>query len=364
MGKPLSAYLDLIRFSAAMVVFLGHLAGTRFTNGLFWQFSNYMDEAVTIFFVISGLVIGYVVLGRGESRDDYVVARVARIASVAIPALLATAVLDAAGRAIRPDAYSAIWGFSTEHAWLNYLGALLFLNRIWYADLPVGSNLPYWSLNFEVWYYVLFGIAAFARGRARWLWLLLAAAFCGPTILVLLPVWLLGVLAWRIVAARRLGPGAGLALFLGSLVAVVAYEAVGGRVALGLPDLPAVLNRPDALHDYVVGVLFAANLVGFAAAAPWLGRLIMPIAGPVRWAAGATFTIYLFHLPVAQFLTTILPWPPGHWAGRVVLLGGTLAILYAIAEVTERRKEAWRPLGVALLALLKAGRPAPRAGTP
>ncbi|MBO1079616.1 acyltransferase family protein [Roseomonas haemaphysalidis] len=365
MGKSLSAYLDLLRFLAAMIVFLGHLAGARFTAGIFWQLSNYMDEAVTIFFVISGFVIGYVVLGRGEDRDGFVVARVSRIVSVAIPALIATAFLDAAGQAIRPELYSADWGFSNEHPFLQYLGSLLFLNRIWHLNLDVGSNLPYWSLNYEVWYYILFGVAAFARSATRWIGVPIAAAICGPEILVLFPVWLFGVGAYAIVASNRIGPRTGMALFAMSIVAFITYDVAGGRAALGLPLIPGLVNRADALHDYVVGILFTANLIGFAASAPVLGRFILPISRPVRWAAGATFTIYLFHLPVAQFLTTILPWPPTSWATRIILLCGSTIILFLIAEVTERRKDDWRPVGVAVLSLIRGRRAAsPRADAP
>jgi peptidoglycan/LPS O-acetylase OafA/YrhL len=63
----------------------------------------------------------------------------------------------------------------------------------------------------------------------------------------------------------------------------------------------------------------------------------------------ATFTFYLFHLPVAQFLTTIVPWPPNAWATRIVMFPGTLAIVFLIASVTERRKEMWRK-GIGALA--------------
>ena len=54
------------------------------------------------------------------------------------------------------------------------------------------------------------------------------------------------------------------------------------------------------------------------------------------------FTIYLFHLPLTQFFSTVIPWPPTHWATRLVMFGGVLVLMFAIAEVTERRKEIWR----------------------
>jgi peptidoglycan/LPS O-acetylase OafA/YrhL len=360
MNRTLSIYLDLVRLSAALVVFVGHLAGERFTGGLFWQASLFMGEAVMIFFVISGFVIGYVVFERRESRDDYIVARIVRIASVAVPALVATLLLDQFGQALRPGAYAATWGFSDQSLWRQYLGGALFLNQLWYSDVPVGSNLPYWSLNFEVWYYVLFGIAAFATGTMRVLLLATAVLICGPTIMVLFPVWLMGLLAHRVCVSGRVGHRAGLALFLGSAALLVAY--LGSRAAglATLPQGPAMLNRPEILHEYLVAALFAVNLVGCAAAAPSLGRLLLPVARPIRWAAGATFTIYLFHLPLAQFMTTILPWPPESLLNRVVMLGSLLVLLYGIAAVTERRKDVWKPAAQMLLRLARTAMPGHR----
>ena len=74
------------------------------------------------------------------------------------------------------------------------------------AVLP-GGNIPFWSLNYEAWYYVLFGAALFLRGWRRTIAVVAAALLAGPKI-VLLPFWLMGLLAWRWRAAlpARHGP--------------------------------------------------------------------------------------------------------------------------------------------------------------
>ncbi|MGH7072336.1 MAG: acyltransferase family protein [Acetobacteraceae bacterium] len=111
MTREVSLYLDLLRFLAALTVFLGHVSGSRFTGGFLWQFGPYMGEAVTVFFVLSGFVIGYTTDRREKSAYSYAVARAARIYSVALPALVVTFTLDAIGRSIRPDLYSQSWGY-------------------------------------------------------------------------------------------------------------------------------------------------------------------------------------------------------------------------------------------------------------
>jgi hypothetical protein len=45
---------------------------------------------------------------------------------------------------------------------------------------------------------------------------------------------------------------------------------------------------------------------------------------------------------VAQFLTTLVPWAPHDIRTRVIMMVGTFIIIAALAEVTERRKNAWR----------------------
>jgi peptidoglycan/LPS O-acetylase OafA/YrhL len=342
LNRELSLYLDLWRFSAALVVFLGHVSGARFTGGLLWQLGPYMGQAVAIFFVLSGFVIGYAVDRREASARDYVVARAARIYSVALPALLLTFALDAVGRMTRPDLYSIDWGYVADgRAWQFFCG-LLFINQIWSWNVSPGSNLPYWSMGFEVWYYVLFGIAVFAPRPWRVPALLVVLLFVGPRIASLFPLWLLGLAGYQICARHLPGRRVGAALFFGSVAIWIGYEAsisVHDRLQFPGTGLP----RYDGfLENYLVGMLFLLHVIGFRAVSDRAAPLLAPLVRPIRWVAGATFTVYLFHLPVAQFVAAQMPWPPDSWASRTALLGGTAAALFAIAEFTERRKMVWR----------------------
>jgi peptidoglycan/LPS O-acetylase OafA/YrhL len=343
-SRSLSIYLDLVRFAAAMTVFVSHMSFQRFTGGLFWQLKPLATDAVAVFFVLSGFVVAHVTAGREHTARSYTVARIARILSVALPAVALTALLDTLGRAIDPAAYARGWGFQPEHLGAQYFGALVFVNHIWGLGLGVGSNFPYWSLCFEVWYYAIFGLAVFAPPRWRVPACIALLAVVGPSIALLLPVWLMGVWAARVVARGGVGQGPGLLLCIGGLAGLVVYVLYAQSHGRLMEPLIAVLNAPSAPDYYVVGGLFTLHLVGFAAVVPRTGLagLLERAARPIRWAAGATFTIYLFHAPIAQFLTTILPWPPAALATRLVLLPGLLALLFGIAALTERRKAAWR----------------------
>ncbi len=344
----MSLYLDLVRLVAAMTVFIGHVSGHRFTGGLLWQVGPYMSQAVAVFFVLSGFVIAYATDSRETSASAYVVSRAARIYSVALPALVITFVLDAIGRSIQPDLYSPVWGYHAAGRGWQFAANLLFVNQLWFLDVPPGSDLPYWSLGYEVWYYVLFGIFIFAR--RRWMMIPTVLVFVGPKIAAMFPLWLIGVFCYhRCRQRRRIGLGLGLLLWASSLAAWTAYEVLAryyGRLP-GLASSRWLL--PELTEDYLVGSLFAANLLGFDAASRIFGPVLRLVAQPIRWAAGGTFTLYLVHLPIAQFLAAVAPWAPDTWRTRVWILGGTLAAVFLAAEGTERRKRIWRRVFVAVL---------------
>ena len=146
-------------------------------------------------------------------------------------------------------------------------------------------------------------------------------------------------------------------LTIGTLRAWGAYEGWGRKHLAAIVTVPAFLKRDSLLEDYVVGALFIAHIIGFRAISTTFETTAKRIGKPLRWAAGATFTIYLLHLPVAQFLTTQLPWPPTSWQTRTVMFAGTLLMLFALAEVTDRRKEPWKRGFKTLLAQAQPSHP-------
>lgn len=340
MKRQTSIYLDLVRFSAAMVVFLGHVAGQRLTGGLFWQFHPFMELAVMVFFVLSGYVIAYATFSRENSPKAYFVSRAARIYSVAVPTVLLVLVLDSIGSAVRPSLYTADWGFHAPNL-LSGLSYMLFTNQIWYSDIHFGSAGSYWSLGFEVWYYVLFAFAVFARGWARMALLAAAALIAGPRILLFAPLWGIGVVCYFLTARSAVSERLGWALLASSLVAAAV---LGHAVGAGTGPSSHVVLR------YLTGSIFALNILGFNAVGHHFSAALKAVTGPVRWLAGMTFSLYLIHVPVAQFIAAVSPLPPSSSLERVLVFGGTLAAVAVFAELTERRKMVWHRAIEALMA--------------
>lgn len=140
MNKPTSFYLDLVRFLAAFAVFADHSCGQPISGGFLWQLGPYGPEAVMVFFVLSGFVIAHVSVARETSFREYAVARAARIYSVALPALILTAVADFFGRSVNTSLYTtALHYHSSGQVW-HFLASTFFLNEIWGLHLNPGSN--------------------------------------------------------------------------------------------------------------------------------------------------------------------------------------------------------------------------------
>lgn len=189
MAPLLSTYLDLLRFAAALVVFLAHAHRGDLTGGLpvLWRVAERDTDAVMVFFVLSGFVIAYVSRHQERTLRSYALARFSRLWSVAIPALLLTLGLDILGRGLAPGLYTAEVA-SSDHPVLRFLVSAVFANELWWSSVRFGSNGPYWSLGYEAWYYAIFGAWLYLAGRLRALVVLGLCLVVGPKVLLLLPV--------------------------------------------------------------------------------------------------------------------------------------------------------------------------------
>ena len=360
MGSAFSLYLDVLRLCAALVVLFSHLGHGHLVGGLLWPFTRWGGEAVIAFFVLSGFVIAHVVHTRPSGMADFLVARVARLFSVILPAMLLTLVLDAAGQGVNPGSYAAVGQWRAEEsAPLNYLLSLFMLNQSWGLNRHFGSNGAYWSIPFEFWYYMLFGAFCLMRSLGRWAALAAAALLAGPRVLALLPVWLLGVAAYRVMASgRRIAwPLLGCAITL----------AVAGAMLLLDLQRPGWLLESGLQSDRwawqaLFGLCIAAHLVCAAqlrGGPGWLRALAAswPAAG-LRFAAGVSFSLYLFHLPVLNFLHAFR----GEFAGSALypalLIITPLLLAGTVGHWCEQQRVPLRRL-LARWLRLPAGQPIP-----
>ena len=361
LDESISLYLDLARIAAALLVLLHHV----FQPPYFSQVVHIPGRsAVIVFFVISGFVIAYASDGLQDWRS-YAVARLTRVYSVAVPALLLTAALVWLAAHLWP----ANPGNSFDHPALRLGASLLFINHLWNLTIGTLSNGPYWSLCYEVWYYLLFGVAKFGHGRWRWLVIAAILLAVGPRILLLMPIWGLGVWLYGAMKARpkslstpsRLPFWLSTAAFLFALFVHNPADAVAALVEQSLRDgywhigaLRMFIGGDWRFpSDYLLSALFAASVwhgtkaFSPGAASRWLGRSI-------RSASSYTFSLYLFHAPLLVFLYQWLrngtPPPPPQWMPWALLLLILLCV-WLLGRFTEHRKRPYTLLFSKLLGL-------------
>jgi peptidoglycan/LPS O-acetylase OafA/YrhL len=356
MRPTTSVYLDLLRFVAAAVVFFGHAYPQRLTGGLpgLWRFGSLGNDAVMVFFVLSGFVIAYVADRKERTLESYSISRLARLWSVVVPALVLTVAADAAGSWLAPALYAPNWFAADQPLW-RIAANLLFVNELWFTSVRPFSNVPFWSLGYEFWYYAIFAAACYLASWRRVAALMAIGVIVGPKILLLLPVWLLGVGAYRWSIARPLAERAGGTLAVGSVACYIAFHVLdlpqrldGVTVAwLGETLVDRLGYSKSFLGSYVIGILIALHLVGISAVSHRIAALLP--ARPIRYLASFTFSLYLFHYPLLFFFTAVLE-RTGTTAYRGPLVtAGTLAMVWALGTVTERRKSTVRRWLAAIL---------------
>ncbi len=361
MNRAFSIYLDLVRFGAACLVYLYH-SNQRWLITDKLPFSNYGHTSVIVFFVLSGYVIAHVTERKENDWVSYSASRASRVYSVVLPALVLTLVLDAVGRHLLPDVYS---GYPFDQLLVRSLASLLMLNEVWFVSITTLSNVPYWSITYEFWYYVLFGLVTFLPGRVGLVAAGLLLLALGPKIALLAPLWIAGVVLQRWKALARLPEWASWLLVVSSLA---------GLVGLHVAEFPEAANAwlqswlGVALHkqltfskffvgDYLIGALVFANFAGMMAVAERLKSLFLKVETPVRFLAGYTFTLYLLHQPLFLFWGAALQGDPKGSGAWWFVTGLTVLSIGLIGHFTEHRRHRFRVALVGLFQRLGSARP-------
>jgi len=200
-------WLDLFRFIAAFMVLLSHSRGDFFGDygslpvnqqGLFtmmfFSFSRLGHEAVLIFFVLSGYLVGGRAIERIKNGTfdvrSYSIDRCVRIFLPLISAILLYICV------------CAILGSPIN--WITCIGNLFSFQGIFVESL-VG---PFWSLSYEVWFYIIMGSMAMMlssvqkKNRKNKIISFVVFAICILVFTQLKPIylfiWIMGAFAYTI----------------------------------------------------------------------------------------------------------------------------------------------------------------------
>ncbi|MFB7663378.1 acyltransferase family protein [Kitasatospora sp. NPDC056138] len=333
-----------LRFWAALLVVLYHLArqvgGLPLVGPAVW----YGRSGVTFFFVLSGTVLAWTYADAPVPATRFYRRRLARVWPLhALATGLSLAVYAWIGTALPLRAA---------------LCSLLLLHP-WFRSLTMGGNPAGWSLGDEAWFYLLFPVLlpALTPRRLRPLGLLCLAL--GPLLWVAgaavadpaLRSWLLDYLPLTRTPQFLLGMAAGLALRRGMLPRLPlgwTALAVAGWHLLLVPWSRAV---PDPAWDgpYSASQLLSAPLFAALIAAAAQADLTVARTGPSRtpWPARPllvrlgdwSFAWYLTHEIVVRCWLHALGHPARGAAALacwLTLLAATLALAAALHHYVER----------------------------
>jgi peptidoglycan/LPS O-acetylase OafA/YrhL len=358
-----SRFIVVARWVAAFAVLIAH-AGNLFISQsdimtaphgpgayVWWFLTGFPHQAVIVFFVISGFLVGGNVIAKARRPEPflttYVVDRTTRIYLVLIPVILLGWCLDTAGRHFLAgfgvyDSPMFAGSFDLGLLWPN----LLNLQGIFFPAF--GSNGPLWSLGCEFWYYIAWALLLLPLTQSAPLVRLVGFA-CGAALAVSFSIagifFLVGGLIWIAGALVRSVPRP---LVRSKLLALLIFLAVAVAVRL-------------IVHGKIQANPLRSNLADAAVALSFCNLLLsLRFSQSREWAicnwrlhdhlSDFSYSLYASHLPIIVFAAAAADYAFGlgwraqspsalHWVFIFGLLALTFCAAWLLARVTEARTD-------------------------
>jgi peptidoglycan/LPS O-acetylase OafA/YrhL len=298
--------LDFLRGAAALAVFFCHVRGAAFVEfgalpasqqtmavAIFFALTRMGHEAVLVFFVLSGFLVGGPAIDRALQKQfdarAYAIDRATRIFVPLIPACILTVAIGSLALNSKSD-------------WLQVGLNVVGLNEVFGATLA--TNAPLWSLAYEIWFYVFAGAAACCLSNreikvAAAVALLCAIAILASSRILYLLFWCLGAasifaLSWRRKVSLAI---AGLLSFL---IGCALYEAAAASRSFANIVVTPVWTSETLVS---IGVCLALPFL----CTPKLSGVLKPIRKPVLHLSRMSYSLYLIHYPINCALDIWLP---------------------------------------------------------
>ena len=345
MLKSQSHLLDIVRGLAALCVFAAHASDIAYTgeySGALTKYVHFGHIGVVVFFVLSGFVIAFVMDFKHQSGTRYLVARFVRIYTVLVPCVLLTWLIDWAGYEMQNAIYVQLKDTSFERVAVKSLVVFAMLGQSDFITIKYLSNGPLWSIPYEFWYYLIAGAAFYLRNANRVLMVVLLLLAAGFKILLLLPVWLTGYLAYGYCKKSELftKPVRSHWLFLAFCVFTIAcliqpIYADLSRHLLGEQALSRLGFSRHFLHDYLLALAFSFLLIVLLRSAETFQFGIIATARFLRPLIDMSFTMYLLHVPLMYFFRSI-GYDSTTLSNSILYLVLNLACCYCVYLIFER----------------------------
>ncbi|WP_421760267.1 acyltransferase family protein [Devosia sp.] len=329
--------LEAFRGLAAIYVVLHHTLkdAAAAVHPLLGTALSFGQEAVVIFFVLSGFVVHYsTVSASSPSWRRYAWARFLRIEPIYLLALVAAF----AARSVALGSVVAIDGWQL----LGNLAFLQDLDRPGTIVTPFSDNLPLWSLSYEIFFYVAYPLVVRYVSEDVRHRVVGGVSVLSLVLLVLFPnqlfrwigyfiIWWTGVVladcyagraSYRRLAETILALAVGAFIWVG--VAVLGHYPVNGTTLGVYPILEA--------RHFVAAIAFT-GLVTLWSLANWVG--FRWTIGPFAILAPISYGIYLLHFPIMNTISART-----EWLG-LVQWPVMFCVTLALAWLSERRLQPW-----------------------
>jgi peptidoglycan/LPS O-acetylase OafA/YrhL len=304
-----SLLISLMRGLAALQVAAAHLRAEMFPGlreiaspPVYYQMlafaTGFAHQAVLLFFVISGWLVGGSLLNKlaqdASPWRAYAIDRLTRLWTVLVPALLLMLCVGVLTGTVDPA--RADFSTASEYSATAFAGNLVGLQTVIVKNF--GGNYALWSLANETWYYVQFPLLLVmftSRSRVRQagvatLLVVLGASLPLP-ITLYSALWLLGVAFSRI----RIDCGNGARI---ALLAIAAACSVYFRVRGSNDDLNPESFLQDLVYSLPLLALLSSLQAPLVTQSPWM-RTLSRVA---HFLSEFSFTLYVTHIPLIKLL--------------------------------------------------------------
>ncbi len=334
MNRTLSLYLDFLRAVASIVVVIYHFRLEQFSGGMIKWF-NFGDEAVIVFFVLSGFVISYVGTEKESEPKIFLFKRFARLYSVLIPAVLFSFFVDFLIKTVPFHQFLISSAFVIKDT-------LTFTTDNWSTRTVFHSNTVFWSLSYEFWYYIFFLFSFLFKGKSKYIFISVLVLFLGYKIILLLPIWLLGVYLYK--ENHQFSKPFSMILFVLSSIffLVTLYFSAILQTNLhfdylGSHQLP-LENSGNFIYQLLIGLIVMVNILSIkhltkGGDAYKINETVVKI---IRFFASISFSLYCFHMAVFYLLLRFIPFNSHSAFDSALVFSLAFGILVLIGVWVER----------------------------
>jgi peptidoglycan/LPS O-acetylase OafA/YrhL len=325
-------HLDALRGGAAVSVAVGHILGT-FPNFESWT-PILARPAVTLFFLLSGYVLGKSLSGGGCGNHvidllTYCIRRIFRLYPAIFIALIVAAILARFYVIPDPLVDLSLWfrksisKATTIHGLHDYLGSF----RLYYLRL----DPPLWTIQIEFVCSLLLPLLVWPTKKHPFLeWMVMAALgylkFFHPSLLGMatyLFEFYLGYLAWRLAPrVSKVSPKVSKYIIILSAFGALSWMWFRDRSGVGLVS--------------IVSIAFLLTLLG---PCRWQSLKSVLNTAPLQFLGRISYSLYLIHLPILMICWSLIigRWGAIHGDLRqvMILLLTVLPISLILASLME-----------------------------